>query len=147
MLTRTRHPTQPTFGTILSVLSSPMPDAKGDDRDTDRDRVSAEQFFQVEMRAGRVIKAEPFPEARKPSYKLWIDFGELGTKSSCAQLTALYTTEELEGRTVVAVTNLPPRKIAGFPSEVLVLGFPGTTPDEVVLLVPDTAVEPGARVF
>jgi tRNA-binding protein len=109
--------------------------------------VPADQFFQVDMRAGRVVKVEPFPDARKPAFKLWIDFGPLGTKASSAQLTALYAAEDLEGRTVVAVTNLPPRTIAGFRSEVLVLGLPGSTDDEVVLLAPDQEVEPGARVY
>ena len=107
-------------------------------------------FDQVDMRIGRVIACEAFPEARKPSYKLTIDFGPLGLKRSSAQLTAHYLPDELLGRLVVAVVNFPPRKIAGFPSEVLVLGVPGegiARQGTVVLLAPDRDVEPGARVF
>lgn len=109
-----------------------------------------EVFDQIDMRVGRVTACETFPEARKPSYKLTIDFGPLGTKRSSAQLTAYYTPEELVGRLIVAVINFPPRKIAGFPSEVLVLGVPGegiTRRGTVVLLHPEREVEPGARVF
>ena len=102
------------------------------------------------MRVGRVVACEPFPEARKPSYKLTIDFGALGIKRSSAQLTAFYAPDELMGRLLVAVVNFPPRKIAGFPSEVLVLGVPGegiARQGTVVLLEPERGVEPGARVF
>ena len=107
-------------------------------------------FDQVDMRVGRIIDCQPFPEARKPSYKLTIDFGPLGTRRSSAQLTAQYTPDELLGRLVVAVVNFPPRKIAGFSSEVLVLGVPGegvTRQGTVVLLAPERDVELGARVF
>jgi tRNA-binding protein len=109
-------------------------------------QIPVDDFFRVDVRAGRVVAAEPFPEARKPSYKLWIDFGDLGTKQSSAQITARYAPEQLIDRLVVAVTNLPPRRVAGFVSEVLVLGVlvPGT--DEVVLLAPDADVPVGARV-
>jgi tRNA-binding protein len=109
-----------------------------------------ETFDQIDMRVGRVIACEPFPEARKPSFKLTIDFGPLGTKRSSAQLTAYYTPEVLVGRLVVAVVNFPPRKIAGFLSEVLVLGVPGegiARQGAVVLLAPEREVAPGARVF
>lgn len=104
-------------------------------------------FEKVEMRVGRVERAEPFPEARRPAIKLWIDFGpELGVKKSSAQITAHYTPASLVGRQVVAVTNFPPRQIGKFMSEVLVLGLPD--PDgEVVLLAPDAPVPPGGRVF
>ncbi len=112
--------------------------------------ITIDLFDQVDLRAGRVIAAEPFPEARKPSYKLRIDFGPLGVKQSSAQLTAHYTQEDLVGRMVVAVVNFPPRRIAGFASEVLVLGLPDegvVREGGVVLLVPERDVEPGARVF
>jgi tRNA-binding protein len=109
-----------------------------------------EDFDRVDMRVGRITGCEPFPEARKPSYKLMIDFGPLGVKRSSAQLTAYYTAEDLIGRQVVAVVNFPPRRIAGFSSEVLVLGVPGegvAREGAVVLLRPERDVEPGARVF
>ncbi|WP_027717901.1 tRNA-binding protein [Desulfovirgula thermocuniculi] len=105
-----------------------------------------EDFLAVDMRVGRVLQAEEFPEARKPAYKLTIDFGPLGIKKSSAQITALYRPEELVGRLVVAVVNLPPRRVAGFPSEVLVLGVPDEKGD-VVLLQPDREVPLGVRVF
>ena len=107
-------------------------------------------FDQVDIRVGRVIACEPFPEARKPSYKLTLDFGPLGIKRSSAQLTALYTPADLVGCLVVAVVNFPSRKIAGFPSEVLVLGVPGegiAREGVVVLLTPERTVHLGARVF
>ena len=104
-------------------------------------------FEKVEMRVGRVERAEPFPEARKPAIKLWIDFGpEVGTRRSSAQLTVHYTPESLVGRRVIAVTNFPPRQIGPFLSEVLVLGVPD--PDgAVVLLAPDHETPLGGRVF
>jgi tRNA-binding protein len=107
-------------------------------------------FDRLDFRAGRITSVEPFPEARKPSYKLRIDFGPLGTRQSSAQLTAHYPPEELVGRLVVAVVNFPPRRIAGFASEVLVLGLPDAgvaREGGVILLVPEREVEPGARVF
>ena len=113
-------------------------------------QVTIDTFDEIDIRAGRVISCEPFPEARKPSYKLTIDFGPLGVKRSSAQLTQFYTPEELVGSTVVAVVNFPPRRIAGFPSEVLVLGLPGegiVRQGSVVLIRPDHEVEPGARLF
>jgi tRNA-binding protein len=109
-------------------------------------QIPVDDFFRVDVRAGRVVAAEPFPEARKPSYKLWIDFGDLGTKQSSAQITARYAPGQLVDRLVVAVTNLPPRRVAGFVSEVLVLGVPVPGTDEVVLLAPDADVPVGARV-
>lgn len=108
--------------------------------------VTVEQFFRAQIRTGTVTRAEHFPEARKPAYKLWIDFGELGTKRSSAGVTDLYTPEELVGRTVVAVTNFPPRQVADFVSEVLVLGVPVDGTGEVVLLQPDRDVTPGSRI-
>ena len=84
--------------------------------------VTYEEFEKVEIRIGKVIQVEDFPNARKPAYKLWIDFGELGLKKSSAQITHLYEKEELVERLVIAVTNFPPRQVADFRSEVLVLG-------------------------
>ncbi|MEO1276607.1 MAG: tRNA-binding protein, partial [Pseudomonadota bacterium] len=85
--------------------------------------ISFDDFLKVDIRAGRVLRAEPFPEARKPAFKLWIDFGpELGEKKTSAQITDLYTPEELVGRMVMAVVNFPPRQIGPFMSEVLTLG-------------------------
>lgn len=107
--------------------------------------ISIDDFAAVDMRIGRVVRAEDFPAARKPAYKLWIDFGALGTRHSSAQLTRRYRPETLEGRLVVAVVNLPPRRIADFTSEVLVLGAM-EAPDDVVLLRPDEGATPGAKI-
>ncbi len=104
-------------------------------------------FQKVDIRAGRVLKAEAFPEARKPAFKLWVDFGpELGERKSSAQITEHYGLADLPGRMVMAVVNFPPRQIGPFMSEVLVLGVPDTN-GNVVLLAPDREVEPGARMF
>jgi tRNA-binding protein len=104
-------------------------------------------FEKIDIRVGRVVRVEPFPEARKPAYKLLIDFGEtLGVKRSSAQLTARYTIQELEGRLVVAVVNFPPRQIGPFMSEVLTLGLPDEK-GAVVLLSPDKDVPIGGRMF
>jgi tRNA-binding protein len=108
--------------------------------------MDSDLFFQVDMRAGRVVAAEPFPEARTPAYKLTIDFGPLGLRRSSAQLTALYRAEDLVDRLVIAVVNLPSRRIAGFVSEVLVLGVPDGE-GRVVLLALDRDVPPGGRVY
>jgi tRNA-binding protein len=105
-----------------------------------------DEFFAIDMRVGTVVHAEPFPEARKPSFKLVIDFGaEIGQKRSSAQLTVRYTLEQLIGRQVVAAVNLGPRRIAGFTSEVLVLGGM-VTPTDVVLLSLDQPVANGTRI-
>jgi tRNA-binding protein len=109
--------------------------------------VTFEDFQRLEMRVGRIIAAEPFPEARKPAYKLRIDFGpEIGIKQSSAQLTALYNCEDLIGRLVVGVVNFPPRRVAGFNSEVLVLGAVDAE-SAVVLLQLERDVPLGARIF
>jgi tRNA-binding protein len=109
--------------------------------------VTFEDFQRVEMRVGRILTAEPFPEARKPAYKLRIDFGpEIGIKQSSAQLTALYTPELLVGRLIVGVVNFPPRRVAGFNSEVLVLGA-ADAEGAVVLLEVEREVPLGARIF
>ena len=104
-------------------------------------------FAKLDIRVGRIIQADDFPEARKPAYKLVIDFGgELGTRRSSAQLTRNYRRGELEGRLVLAVVNFPPRQIGPFMSEVLTLGVPDAD-GEVVLLVPERAVPIGGRMF
>jgi tRNA-binding protein len=108
-------------------------------------RIDDAHFQGVEMRVGRITRAEPFPEARRPAYRLWVDFGEHGERRSSAQITERYTPESLVGRLVVAVTNFAPKRIAGFASEVLVLGV-SDADGAVVLLRPDAEVEPGARV-
>jgi tRNA-binding protein len=109
--------------------------------------IAYEVFEQVEIRVGRVDRAEAFPEARTPSIKLWIDFGDpIGVKKTSARLAANYAPEELPGRLVVAVTNFPPRQIGPFMSEVLVLGLPDAA-GEVVLLRPDRDVPLGGRMY
>ena len=109
--------------------------------------IAWEDFEKVEVRVGTVVAAEPFPEAQKPAIKLSVDFGpEVGTRRTSAQLTAHYSPEVLVGRQVVAVVNFPPKRIAGFESEVLVLGVPDGNED-VVLLAPDYEVPPGGRMF
>ena len=107
--------------------------------------ISFDDFLKVDVRVGRITRAEPFPEARKPALKLWIDFGpELGEKRSSAQITRHYTPEELVGRQVLAVVNFPPRQIGPMRSEVLVLGLPDAE-GEVVLVAPDHDVPLGGR--
>lgn len=107
--------------------------------------ISFDTFLQVDIRAGRITRAEPFPEARKPAIKLWIDFGpEIGEKKSSAQITELYSTENLVGRQVMAVVNFPPRQIGPFMSEVLVLGA-SDTEGRISLLAPDHDVPCGVR--
>ena len=109
--------------------------------------ISIDQFMAVDIRMGVVTRAEPFPEARKPAIKLWIDFGgDLGEKKSSAQLTAHYTPAALIGKKILAVVNFPPRQIGKVMSEVLVLGVPDFG-GEVVLIGPDTDVPVGGRVF
>ena len=109
--------------------------------------ISFADFEKPDVRVGRIVRAEPFPEARKPAYKLVIDFGPgIGHRTSSAQLTLRYPCEALEGRLVVAVVNLPPRQIGPFRSEVLTLGVPDAD-GAVVLLVPDADVPVGGRMF
>ena len=104
-------------------------------------------FEQVDIRVGRITRAEPFPEARKLAYKLWVDFGaEIGEKRSSAQITAHYTLEELVGRQVLAVVNFPPRQIGKVLSEVLVLGLPDDQ-GQVVLIGPGQDVPLGGKLF
>lgn len=108
---------------------------------------SFDDFLKLDIRVGRVVEAEPFPEARKPAIKLRVDFGApIGIRKSSAQITAHYTPESLIGRQVLAVVNFPPRQIGKFMSEVLVLGLPDDA-GEVVLLSPDQDVPLGGRLY
>lgn len=108
---------------------------------------SFEDFMKLDIRVGQITRAQPFPEARKPAIKLWVDFGDaIGEKKSSAQITAHYTPEALLGKHVLAVVNFPPRQIGPVMSEVLVLGVPDAD-GEVVLLTPDKGVPLGARMY
>ena len=107
--------------------------------------ISWGDFERVDMRVGVVVDAQEFPEARRPAYKLWVDFGPLGVKRSSAQITRRYARAELIGRRVVAVVNFPPKQIGPFLSEVLVLGAYDAAGD-VILLAPDVDVPPGSRI-
>lgn len=108
--------------------------------------ITWDQFELVELRVGTVLEVIPFPEARKPAYKLKIDFGELGIRSSSAQITTLYAPENLIGSQVVVVLNLAPKRIAGFVSECLVTGFANESGD-VVVIRPTSEVPNGAKLF
>lgn len=111
------------------------------------DQIGFDDFLKVDVRVGRVIEAEEFPEARKPAYKLRIDFGpDIGIKKTSAQITKHYTPETLKGRLVMAVVNFPPRQIGPVMSEVLTLGVPDGD-GEVVLLAPDKDVPIGGRLY
>jgi tRNA-binding protein len=103
-------------------------------------------FLKVDIRAGTIVGVEDYPEARKPAYKLVIDFGELGTKRSSAQITTHYTKDQLLGKQIIAVFNFPPKQIGKFMSEVLTLGLPDQA-GAVVLLEPTIKVPNGARLF
>ncbi len=108
-------------------------------------QISFEDFLKVDIRVGRVTRAEPFPEARKPAYKLWVDFGpEIGERKSSAQITVHYTPEALVGRQVMGVVNFPPRQIGPVRSEVLILGFMDAD-GAVILAAPDIEAPVGAR--
>ena len=107
--------------------------------------ISMDDFMAVDVRVGTVVQAEPYPEARKPAIKIWVDFGdEIGVKKTSAQVTVHYTPETLVGRQVMAVVNFPPRQIGKFMSEVLVLGFPDED-GAIVLATPDKPVPQGGR--
>lgn len=110
-------------------------------------QITFDDFIKVDVRVGRISRAEPYPEARKPAIKLWVDFGpELGEKKSSAQITEHYQPADLVGKLVMAVVNFPPRQIGKFMSEVLVLGVPDAA-GHVVLLCPDKDVPIGGRLF
>lgn len=109
--------------------------------------ISFDDFLKVDIRVGTIVSAAPFPEARKPAYKLVIDFGPvIGTRKSAAQITEHYAIDDLPGTQVAAVVNFPPRQIGKFMSEVLTLGFPDAA-GKVVLMRPNTAVPNGGRLF
>ncbi len=104
-------------------------------------------FFDTELRVGEIVKAEIFTEAKKPAYKLWINFGEaLGIKKSSAQITSLYTTQMLIGKLVIAVTNLEPKQVGPFISEVLLLGVDGKNVGDIILIAPEDKTDIGNRV-
>ena len=109
--------------------------------------ITYDDFQAVDVRVGTITRTEPYPEARKPAIKLWVDFGpEIGEKRSSAQITVHYKPEELIGKQVLAVVNFPPRQIGKFISEVLVLGLPDAA-GEVVLIGPDQSVPIGGKMF
>jgi tRNA-binding protein len=110
--------------------------------------IAYDDFDKVDIRVGRIVRAEPFPEARKPAYRIWVDFGpELGERKSSAQITRNYELDELPGKLVIGVVNFPPRQIGPMRSEVLVLGVPDAD-GEVVLLTPDRDDVPiGGRMY
>lgn len=109
------------------------------------DNINFDDFLKVDIRCGTILRAEPFPEARKPSIKMWIDFGpEIGERKTSAQITAHYEPEALVGKQVMAVVNFPTRQIGPFMSEVLVLGLPDES-GAIVLIGPDTDVPQGGR--
>ncbi len=109
--------------------------------------ITFDDFQKVDIRVGKIVRAEPFPEACKPAMKLWVDFGEqIGQKKSSAQITKHYDPESLVGRKVLAVVNFPPRQIGKFMSEILVLGVPDDD-GEVVLIKPDLDVPIGGRLY
>src|SRR4051794_31101480 len=141
-------PFRPGFGGRLCRRAgrlAPMSERTERDDSGGRGMIDFDQFLAVDMRVGRVLEVQDFPEARKPAWKLTIDFGaEIGVKRSSAQITN-YTREQLEGRRVVAVVNFPPRQIGPFMSEVLVLGASDEA-GRIILLSPDTDVPLGARI-
>ena len=113
----------------------------------DEGRITFGDFMKIEIRIGTIVRAEPYPEARQPAFKLWVDFGEaLGVKKTSAQITRHYTLEDVVGRQVAAVVNFPPKQIGRFMSEILVLGFPDKD-GEVVMIRPDQAVPDGGRLY
>jgi len=109
--------------------------------------ISFDDFLKVDIRVGTIVDAQPYPEARRPAFKLWVDFGdEIGVKKTSAQITKYYDLETLPGRQVAAVVNFPPKQIGKFMSEVLVVGFPDAAGD-VVMIGVDHPVPNGGRLF
>lgn len=109
--------------------------------------ISFDDFLKVDIRVGTIVRAEPYPEARRPAFKLWVDFGsEIGERKTSAQITKHYEIDELVGRQVAAVINFPPKQIGKFMSEILVLGFPDGD-DEVVMIQPSKSVPNGGRLY
>ncbi len=114
---------------------------------SDPSSITPAEFDRLDIRVGTITDAQPFPEARQPAFQLWVDFGpELGIRRSSARITRHYTPDQLIGRQVMAVVNLPTRQVGPVPSQVLVLGVPDEVGD-VVLLRPDFPVAPGARMY
>lgn len=112
-----------------------------------KSEIAFEDFQKVDVRVGTIVDAQPFPEARQPAYKLWVDFGpDIGTKKTSAQATRHYTPTELLGRQVAAIVNFPPKQVGKFLSEVLVLGFPDRD-GHVVLIGPDRPVPDGGALY
>ncbi len=111
------------------------------------DELSFDEFLRVDIRVGTIVGVQPFPEARRPAFKLWVDFGpDIGQRKSSAQITKHYTPEDLVGRQVAAVVNFPPKQIGRFMSECLVLGFPDDE-DAVVLIGPTKPIPNGGRLY
>ena len=110
-------------------------------------QINFDDFLKVDIRAGTIVRTEDYPEARKPAFKLWVDFGpEIGTRKTSAQITKHYSLEGLVGRQVAAVVNFPPKQSGKFMSEILVLGFPDED-DEVVLIQPSQGVPDGGKMY
>jgi len=111
------------------------------------DTIDFNDFLKVDIRVGRILRAEPYPEARRPAFKLWVDFGpEIGERKTSAQITKHYDLDDLPGRLVMGVVNFPPKQIGKFMSEVLILGVPDDE-GEVVMLQPDKDVPVGGRMY
>ena len=139
--------TMPLLGSPVPIGNPPRRRDNSACNNPDMTVATIEDFDKLDIRVGIIVDVQPFPEARKPAYKLWIDFGgDLGIKCSSAQITVHYKMDQLLGRQVMAVVNFPPRNIGPFVSEVLTLGVPDTE-GAVVLLRPDLKVPIGGRLF